>query len=723
MKKSKITILLTMLINMVGTNTLAQAIEVKNADGVTIYYNWINDKTELEVTYNVNNYKYDEGSYSGDVVIPESVEYEKKTYNVTSIGLMTFRYCKDELTSVTIPNSVTSIGNYAFWDCSGLTSITIPNSVKSIGEGTFNGCTGLASITIPSGVKTIYQGTFSNCNNLVSLIIPESVTNIAYRAFEETPWYNDLYDKHPDGVVYIGKIAYEYKGNISESTEIEFKDGTVSISGAFRNCNITSVTIPNSVIYIDKNTFLGCNDISSIKVGNDNARYDSRDNCNAIIETSTNTLIHGCKNTVIPNDVKSIGERAFYGCSDMTSIIIPESVTSIGRWAFSSCNSLTSFTIPNNVTTIDEYAFWNCSGLTSVTIGNGVNSMGTYAFASCSSLTSVNISNGVTCIGENAFRDCKGLNSITIPNSVTSIGSSAFWGCKGLTSITIPKSVTSIGANAFWLCRFNSVTIDLKEPLSYSYNMFTYITNTTLYVPRSSKEAYAVADQWNEFKEIKEFVRKESTTYAVETDNTLSVGVVDQTDKEVEIYESVNVDGKDLPVKAIADNAFAGNTVIKKVSIPESVEEIGESAFAECINLRAIYCNATEPIDLSSKEATVRSRSESKEVTASDVFTNVDKRKCILYVPIASIEKYKAAEGWNEFQHIVGIGDLLSGDANGNTNVEATDIDAVRDFILTDEESEGFKYQNADADGDGNVNVADIVNILNIIENKTQKAD
>ena len=117
MKKSKITILLTMLINMVGTNTLAQAIEVKNADGVTIYYNWINDKTELEVTYNVNNYKYDEGSYSGDVVIPESVEYEKETYNVTSIGSKTFRYCKDELTSVTIPNSVTSIGNYAFYKC------------------------------------------------------------------------------------------------------------------------------------------------------------------------------------------------------------------------------------------------------------------------------------------------------------------------------------------------------------------------------------------------------------------------------------------------------------------------------------------------------------------------------------------------------------------------------------------------------------------------------
>ena len=226
--------------------------------------------------------------------------------------------------------------------------------------------------------------------------------------------------------------------------------------------------------------------------------YDSREHCNAIIETATNTLIAGCQSTIIPTSVTSIGDYAFSGCSSLTSITIPNSVTSIGEHAFYGCSSLTSVIIPNSVTSIGNYAFWGCSSLSSISIPNSVTSIGEWAFSSCSSLTSVTIPNSVTSIGECAFAYCSSLTSIvvessntmydsrencnaiietasntliagcqstTIPNSVTSIGESAFRGCSFLTSVTIPNSVTSIGESAFRGCSsLTSVTIPNSVP-------------------------------------------------------------------------------------------------------------------------------------------------------------------------------------------------------------------------------------------------------------------
>ena len=156
-----------------------------------------------------------------------------------------------------------------------------------------------------------------------------------------------------------------------ENTSIVVKDGVTSIVGsAFDGCTgLTSVTIPNSVTSIGEYAFSDCTGLTSIVVENGNKVYDSR-NCNAIIETSTNTLIQGCKTTIIPNSVTSIGGWAFYGCTGLTSIIIPNSVTSIGMYAFSGCTGLTSLTIPNSVMEVDEGAFSGCTGLTSVLIGN-----------------------------------------------------------------------------------------------------------------------------------------------------------------------------------------------------------------------------------------------------------------------------------------------------------------------------------------------------------------
>ncbi len=249
---------------------------------------------------------------------------------------------------------------------------------------------------------------------------------------------------------------------------------------AFSGCSsLTSIGIPNSVTSIGEYAFLWCSSLTSLSVEAGNTVYDSRNNCNAIIETSTNTLIVGCQNTTIPNSVTSIGNyafcscssrfcvmgvctenNAFSGCSSWTSMTIPNSVTSIGDRAFDGCSSLTSVTIGNSVTSIGEGAFGHCSGLTSVTIGNSVTSIGDYAFSGCSSLTSVTIPNSVTSIGSSAFSGCSGLTSVTIPNSVTSIGDYVFSGCSSLTSVTIPNSIISIGRGAFQECGgLTSVTI------------------------------------------------------------------------------------------------------------------------------------------------------------------------------------------------------------------------------------------------------------------------
>ncbi|MCR5850388.1 MAG: leucine-rich repeat domain-containing protein [Bacteroidaceae bacterium] len=342
------------------------------------------------------------------VTIPNSVK---------SIGIYAFSGCTS-LNSVFIGNSVTSISNNTFSNCSGLTSVTIPNSVTSIGYGAYSGCSGLTSITIGNGVKSIGGYAFANCPELIDVYCyVEEVPNTDGNAFEGSyieyatlhapesaieqyrttePWssfgsivpiapespniiFADAlvkeicvanWDTNGDGelseeeAAAVTDLGTVFKGNtsITSFNELQYFTGLTSIGGwAFYYCSgLTSITIPNNVTDIGWNVFGYCSSLISIKVEEGNTTYDSRDGCNAIIETVTNTLITGCQNTVIPNSVTSIGIYAFWGCSSLTSINIPNSVTSIGEGAFSGCSKLTSITIPESVTSIGSQAFDNC---------------------------------------------------------------------------------------------------------------------------------------------------------------------------------------------------------------------------------------------------------------------------------------------------------------------------------------------------------------------------
>ena len=238
------------------------------------------------------------------------------------------------------------------------------------------------------------------------------------------------------------------------------------------NTEITNLVIPNSVTNINKSAFSGCTGLTSIEVDTGNTKYDSRNDCNAIIETATNTLIAGCRNTIIPNSVTSIGGSAFYGCRGLTSITIPESVTSIGNYAFRGCSSLTFVTIGNSVRSIGEYTFWGCSGLTSVTIPNSVKSIRADAFGGCSSLTFVTIGNSVTSIGNYAFEYCSSLENV-------------------------------------YCYAENVPTTD-----SYAFN-HSSISSATLHVPAGSISSYRETSPWSGFGQIV-IVQNYNLTYVID---------------------------------------------------------------------------------------------------------------------------------------------------------------------------------------------------------------
>ena len=297
--------------------------------------------------------------YTGSIRIPSSFYVYRDQYTVKKIEKDAFANCPS-LTYVSIPNTVTTIGEGAFKHCTSLSSIYIPNSVKSIGDFAFYECRKLSSVTIPNYVTSIGEWTFSGCTSLSSITIPNSVKNIGANAFYGCSSLSSV--TIPNSVTSIG-------------------------NGAFGSCSsLTSITIPESVTSIGSASFAGCRSVSSITVDPQNTIYDSREDCNAIIKKYGNTLIAGCKSTVIPNSVTCIGDCSFES-SSLSTITIPNSVTSIGNRAFW-CSSLGSITIPNSVTSIGESAF-SSSSLNSITMRGSVESIGAEAFRECRYLRTV----------------------------------------------------------------------------------------------------------------------------------------------------------------------------------------------------------------------------------------------------------------------------------------------------------------------------------------------
>ena len=695
MKQLNIKFLLALLISMLGVKASAHDIEVKNVDGVSIYYYYVSS-TELAVCYRGSNVTLYDNEYMGNVVIPETVIYNGVTYSVTCIGENAFYNCSG-LTSITIPNSITSIGNYAFEGCSGLTSIiipnsvasigygvfeycrgltsiTIPNSVTSIGDGAFSRCSSLTSITIPNSVTSIGEGAFYECSSLSSIAIPNSVTNIGASAFYGTAWY----DNQPDGVVYAGKVAYKYKGTMPSNTNVVLDEGTLGISSsAFSGCSgLTSITIPNSVTNIGDNAFNKTGWYNNqpdglVYAGKVAYKYKGTmpSNTNTVLNEGTlgisSSAFSGCSgltSIIIPNSVTNIGSEAFRECTSLTNVTIGNSVTSIGDLTFALCIGLTTITIPNSVATIGNSTFYGCSGLTSIAIGNSVTSIGEAAFTRCSGLTNIAIPNSVTIIGRGAFQDCSSLSSIDIPNSVTSIGTSAFNGCSGLTSITIGNSVTSIGYYAFQDCS-GLTEVHISDLAAWCNIMF----NNDHYV----NPLYYAKHLFLNGEEITELNIPNSVTC-----------IGNSTFEYCSSLTSITIPNS---VTSIGDYAFRGCSGVTNVSIGSSVTSIGLQAFQNCDNLLTVKSEIEEPFNCSGR------------------FSTNTLRNGTLYIPAGTKDLYTRFDGWREFLKIEEVGGeqeqyvwLTIKDGRGSTMLKVKK-GAVQELAVKPEA--GWKILMATMDG------------------------
>ena len=492
---------------------------------------------------------------------------------VTAIGNWAFNTCTG-LTHIFIPGSVTRIGYESFYRCSSLIGVNIPNTVHNIGYQAFYGCSSLRSIHIPGSVRGIGSSAFESCPLLMSMsvspdntrydsrdecnaiietddntliagcrvtTIPSTVTAIGDYAFSGCSTLAGI--DIPASVNSVGDFAFR---GCSALRSVSLPEGLASIgASAFFDCTtLQRVDIPSTVISIGSFAFEHCPAIHSMTVASGNPCYDSRDSCNAIIETASGTLIAGCMNSTIPETVKAIGNNAFSGSFMLTKIKIPKSVTTIGDDAFTGCTSLSSISIPNSVTAIGDAAFSGCSALTALDIPNSVAQIGQAAFGGCSSLEHISLPKSVTAIGDYEFFGCTILKDITIPNAVTTIGTCAFRGCFSLTNVNIPKSVTHIGLSAFRECpSLTGITVSKDNPA---------------YDSRESCNA---------------IIESASGTLIAGCRNTF------------------------IPsgVTAIGYAAFDGCVFLQSITIPEAVTLIGRKAFNNCPALKDIVCLIADP--------------------------------------------------------------------------------------------------------------------------------
>ena len=572
---------------------------------------------QYEITSNTTVKVAKSNSYSNltEVVIPETVVIDGKTYTVTSIGEKAFEDCY-KLTSVTIPNTVTSIGGSAFWFCTNLTSITIPKSVTSIGFRAFRYCVSLSNISVESGNKKYASedGVLFDCNKTTLVCYPAGKTG-SYTI--------------PESVISIGENAF---CECSKLTSITIPNSVKSIEDwAFYRCSgLKSVTIPNSVERIEYGAFEECSNLSSISIS---------------------------------ESVSYIAECVFAGCGSLTTVTIPNSVTNIMYGTFMDCGNLTTINLPNTILSIAEEAFKNCNKLkyneydNAIYLGNAENPYAALIKVKSTDITDCEINNNCKAIAEDAFKDCTGLTSITVPNSVQGISCGAFSGCSSLESLTLPfvgdrrhsftdasqypfgyifgygeykggvetyqvfyfnDNTSNISTNFYIPSSLKSVTLTdcdyIQYGAFYGCNNLTSVTIPTSVTQIENNAFYGCSkltiycnfksapkgwnNNWNPYKrpivwgnvDVVDANNVDEAGFAYRIIDGTNVEIIDYLGSEtgIVIPSKFTKNGVEYTVTRIGDNAFNSYKDIKSVSIPNTVTSIGNKAFCNCRGLTSV---------------------------------------------------------------------------------------------------------------------------------------
>ena len=560
---------------------------------------------------------------------------------VASIGSDAFSGCTG-LTSLSIPSSVTSIGSNAFQGCSGLTSMSIPSSVTAIGDHAFAGCKGLNSIIIPTSITTIESSTFWGCSSLTSITIPHSVTTIG--------------------------------------------------EGAFNGCEaLTSVTIPNTVTHIDGNVFISCNALEQIVVEQGNQVYDSRNDCNAIIHTSSNSLISGCISTIIPNSVKYIGDEAFRSCNRLTSVVIPYSIIDIGKMAFYCCAELKSVTIPNTVVQIGESAFEGCNDSISLTVtGNG------------------KWNNWSNDFGGDCFNPYS-IKTLTVGSEITDMNISYF----------------------FQLDRVNSYA---EVPPTCSHSAFsTY--DAELHVPQASLASYFTAPYWKNFSNINNDLTQKITLSQAQTECTAGETLqLEATATPASIADQVLWSTSNPTVATVDANGLV-TTHSKGVCRIYATLASEPAVYASC---QIEVFHGDKQIILDQTEATI---TPNEILTLTPTYDTVDIRNITATSsdPSVALARVVTIDGAKKVQVLgVGLGTAtitvasaagnvppvtclitvsgaVMGDMTGDGNVDVSDVNSLINVILSTSQSGETQNSTYDMNHDGKLDVADVNAIINVI--------
>lgn len=588
------------------------------------------------------------------------------------IGEEAFYACQ-KLTSINLPNSITTMGTFVFGACRALEVANIPTSLESIPAHLFYNCKALKAIEIPVGVKEIGNSAFENCSSIKSIIVPEGVKSISTSCFSGCEALSSI--TLPSTLETIGSSAFL---SCKSLTGVLLPTSLKTINtSAFKDCSkLQSIEIPNSVTSIGVGAFTSCSALKDVTLSSaiKELPADIFNKCSSLetivlhdeILAIGNNAFYDCISLfsiTIPSGLKSIGQSAFYNCSSLASIVLPSAIKSIPKSLFYGCSNLSTITMADDITSIANYAFWGCKSITEMNFSESLENIGNYAFAYCTSLREILLSTSLSSIGISAFQDCTSLEEITLPDNVksipaslfsgcssikrvdiaddlTSIGKEAFRGCAALESINLPATVTTLGDGVLYGCAkithidFPATLTTIPNDVCYNCSSLTQVT-----IPASVIQIGSSA-----------FRGCTSLANIVLPENLTTI--------QYNAFHSTAISDITLPasVTTIGSAAFGNCDNLVTFTVNEGCTSItgSPSAWDGCDNLTALYLPSTI---ISLYYYTFYQIPNLKEVHVKMTVPinpnggsyNFGKSGCTLYVPAGSVDAYKAHQYWKNY--------------------------------------------------------------------------